>query len=56
MYISYQLGLYFIKPGFVHRVVSTNDLKMVESSTLHLDDVLEFPTKVKRAWQNRFRT
>ena len=28
-----------VKPGFVHRVISTNDLKMVETSTLHLDDV-----------------
>lgn len=33
-------GLVFhVKPGFVHRVISTNDLKMIESSTLHLDDV-----------------
>ncbi len=32
-------SVFHVKPGFVHRVISTNDLKMVESSTLHLDDV-----------------
>ena len=40
--ISHKLSsgsVFHVKPGFVHRVISTNDLKMVETSTLHLDDV-----------------
>ena len=40
--VSYKLvsgAVFHVKPGFVHRVISTNDLKMVETSTLHLDDV-----------------
>ena len=32
-------SVFHIKPGYVHRVISTNDLLMVEASTLHLDDV-----------------
>ena len=32
-------SVFHIKPGYVHRVISTKDLKMVEASTLHLDDV-----------------
>ena len=40
--VSHKLSsgsVFHVKPGFVHRVISTNDLKMVETSTLHLDDV-----------------
>ena len=40
--ISHKLkpgSVFHIKPGFIHRVISTNDLKMVETSTLHLNDV-----------------
>jgi len=32
-------SLFHIRPGFVHAVASTKDLKMCETSTLHLDDV-----------------
>jgi len=32
-------SVFHIKPGYIHRVISTNDLLMVETSTLDLDDV-----------------
>jgi len=30
---------FHIKPLYIHRVISLNDLTMIESSSLHLDDV-----------------
>ena len=32
-------SVFHIKPGYIHRVISTNNLLMVETSTLDLDDV-----------------
>ena len=48
--IPLEKGVVFhIKPGFVHRVISHEDLLMIEASTLELDDVFRLKDETNRS-------
>ena len=48
--IHLEKGVVFhIKPGFIHRVISEDDLLMIEASTLELDDVFRLKDETNRS-------